>query len=356
MPEAHAVNYRLICVSNSRGLQHYTARLANAMAATERVQLSVVGQKSLLELLAPGIEKVELPGGRYSPRTLLSVARALFGRRKAILHYQGINLVTLALLYLAGSFGWRTVLTPHNVETHFRNRAYNAIKWSLWRGFDLIVLHTEAERALVPGDLRPRISIIPHGEYSPPAGNEVVSKEIAEAVAGLGKYVIAPGFVRDDKNVDYLVENAGVLASHGFRLVVAGRNQSSFPSERIAAAAKHFDGFLPDADLDYLIRHASAVVLPYDKVSESGILHQALAVGTPVIASDIPGFHERIREGENGLFLRDFTAKALNMALERLAAGGFDRAEIQRRHLADYSWALIAVRLLEEVDERRLPH
>lgn len=357
MPDTHAINYRLICVSNSRGLQHYTARLANSMAATGRVRLSVVGQEPLLALLSPGIEAVELPVERYSPRTLLAVTRALFGGRETILHYQGINLVTLVLLYLAGIFGRRTVLTPHNVETHFRNRAYNAVKWPLWRGFDMIVLHTEAELRLVPGNLRSRISIIPHGEYAPAESDqEAISGKIIEAVRGLGDYVIAPGFVRDDKNIDFLIENISVLKNQGISLVVAGRNQSSFPSERIAAAATHFDGFLPDADLAHLIRHAAAVVLPYDKISESGILHQALSVGTPVIASDIPGFRERIREGENGLFLRGLNAKALEEALGGLVSRGFDRAEIKRRHLAEFSWDAIAERLLEAVNERCLPH
>lgn len=356
MPDTHAINYRLICVSNSRGLQQYTARLANAMAATGRVHLTVVGQEPLLALLSPGIEVVELPGRRYSLRTLLAVARALFGARETVLHYQGINLVTLVLLYLAGMFGRRTLLTPHNVETHFRNRAYNAIKWPLWRGFNMIVLHTEAELRLVPRNLRSRVCIIPHGEYAPPGVDEPVSSEILKAVEGLGDYVIAPGFVRDDKNTDFLVENISVLKNKGIKLVVAGRNQSSFPSARIAAAATHFDGFLPDGDLTYLIRHAVAVVLPYDKVSESGILHQALSVGTPVIVSDIPGFRERIRERENGLFLRGFNPSALEEALAKLVSVEFDRAEIKRRHLAEFSWDAIAAQLLEEVNERRLPH
>ncbi|GEM_PF-5406503 len=356
MPDTHAINYRLICVSNSRGLQQYTARLANAMAATGRVKLSVVGQEPLLSLLSPEIEAVELPGERYSLRTLFAVTRALFASRDTILHYQGINLVTLFLLYIAGMFGRRTLLTPHNVETHFRNRAYNAIKWPLWRGFDMIVLHTEAELRLVPSNLCSRVAIIPHGEYAPPSGDEPVSSEILEAVKGLGDYVIAPGFVRDDKNIDFLVENISVLKSIDIKLVVAGRNQSSFPSERIAAAATHFDGFLPDADLAHLIRHAAAVVLPYDKVSESGILHQALSVGTPVIVSDIPGFRERIREGENGLFLHGFNHSALAETLGKLASIEFDRAEIKRRHLAEFSWDAIATQLLEEVNERSLPH
>lgn len=356
MPDTPALDYRLICVSDSRGLQHYTARLANALAATGRVRLSVAGQAPLLALLDKGITPLALPSGRRSPRTLAAIARVIFTRRSTILHYQGINLVTLLLLALAGRLGWRVVLTPHNVETHFRNRAYNAIKWPLWRSYGMIVLHTEAELKLVPEHLRPRVAIIPHGEYAPGESTAPVSDNIARAVAGLGAYILAPGFVRDDKNLGYLVNNAALIARHELSLVVAGRNQSSLPNEAIATAATYFDGFLPDADLDHLIAHASAVVLPYDKVSESGILHQSLSVGTPVIASDIPGFRERLREGETGWFLNRLTPAALDAALTAMQAAPLDRAGIARRHRAAFSWSAIATRLLEEIDARRFRH
>ncbi|GHB24574.1 hypothetical protein GCM10007094_10780 [Pseudovibrio japonicus] len=356
MSKTNVVDYRLICVSDSRGLQRYTARLANALAATDRMRLSVAGQAALMQLLGDNIEMMELPKGRRSPRTLLSVARALFGKKSTIIHYQGINLITLILLYIASRLGWRTVLTPHNVATHFPNRIYNAIKWRLWRGFDMVVLHTEAELELVPANLRERVAIIPHGEYAPTKQGNPASADIVEAVKTLGDYVIAPGYVRDDKNIDYLIANASLFKKIGMTLVVAGRNQSSFSSEQIATAGRYFDGFLTDADLEHLIANAAAVVLPYDKVSESGVLHQALSVGTPVIASDIPGFRERIREGDNGLFLEELSSASLEAALGKLAMIGFDCAKIRQEHLVAFSWDAIAEQLVEKLDERSLSH
>lgn len=354
MPDTPTLDYRLICVSDSRGLQNYTARLANALAATGGVRLSVAGQSPLLALLDNGITQLALPPGRRSPRTFVSIARAIFIHRATVLHYQGINLVTLLLLALAGRLGWCVVLTPHNVETHFRNRAYNAVKWPLWRSYSLIVLHTEAELKLVPEDLRARVAILPHGEYGPSQGAAPVSDEIAKALPGLGNYVLAPGFVRDDKNLGYLMDNTALFARHGLSLVVAGRNLSSIPSTQIAAVARYFEGFLSDGDLDYLISHARAVVLPYDKVSESGILHQALSVGTPVIASDIPGFRERLSRNETGWFLDGLTPAALSSVLTAMQAAQLDRSEIARRHRAAFSWPAIAARLLEEINARCL--
>jgi len=330
--------------------------LANALAGTGEVHLSVAGQEPLLALLEPKANSLALPSGRRSMRTLVSIVQAIFTRRSTVLHYQGINLVTLFLLAIAGRIGWRVVFTPHNVQTHFRNRIYNAIKWPLWRSFNMIILHTKAELDRVPEDLRPRVAIIPHGEYAPGTTSSAASEPITRAVADLGDYILAPGFIRDDKNLDYLVENADLFTRYEFSLVVAGRNQSSLPDAKIAAAATYFDGFLPDTDLEHLIAHASAVILPYDKVSESGILHQALSVGTPVIASDIPGFKERLRENENGWFLEGLTPQALDSALGKIKSADIDRAELANRHREAYSWSAIASALLEELDARRLRH
>lgn len=356
MSDTPVLDYRLICVSESRGLQRYTARLANALAATGAVRLSVAGQERLLTLLDPGVAKLVIPAARRSPYTFFAIGRAIFTHRRTVLHYQGVNLVTLLLLALAARLGWRVVVTPHNVETHFRNRAYNAIKWSLWRSYSMIVLHTRAELTLVPEDLRLRVALLPHGEYSPSDDPAPASDMIVEAVSQRGPYILAPGFVRNDKNLGYLIENASLISRCGYSLVVSGRNQSSLSSESIAAAAIYFDSFLPDADLDYLISHASAVVLPYDKVSESGILHQALSVGTPVIASDLAGFRERIREGETGWFLNELSSQALDSALSALKSAQLNRKEIARLHRDAFSWDAIAPRLLEEIDARRLRH
>lgn len=350
------IEYRLICVSNSRGLQHYTARLANALSETGGIKLTVAAQDDLLNLLNTDVNKLRLPSRRYSLKTLLAIGKSIFCRRTTILHYQGINLVTLLLLYLASKSGRFVILTPHNVETHFRNRLYNLIKWWLWRGFDMIVLHTEAELKLVPHKLHSRINIIPHGEYSPSDTNADISDEVVQRLRGCNDYIIAPGFIRDDKNIDFLVNNHEVLKDHELDLVVAGRNQSSFSNEKIVKVAKHFDGFLQDNDLIYLIKNAKAVILPYDKVSESGILHQALSVGTPVIVSDIPGFQERVREGENGLFLRANTPEALSDALNRLTNYKFNPEEIRRKHLTEFSWSTIALRLRNAINEYSLRH
>lgn len=345
--------YRLICVSTSRGLQQYSARLANSMSNISDVQVSVVGQDPLLDMIGGGVNKISIPSKQISLVTFIKICRSLLVSKNTILHYQGINLPTLLLLKLISLFGWRTILTPHNVETHFPNILYNSIKWFLWKGFDMIVLHTEAELNLVPDRLKSKVCIIPHGEYSPLESGEEVSDTIRNVVAKSDSYVIAPGFIREDKNLGFLLENTSVLASCGFKLVVAGRNLSKIPDADIRAGSHYLDGFLKDKDLEYLIENAAAVILPYDNVSESGILHQALSVGTPVITTDIPGFRERVKVGLNGLILGSLNSDALHKTLKEFKLQAFDRTLIKRNHLNYFSWDRISRNLLESINENR---
>ena len=64
----------------------------------------------------------------------------------------------------------------------------------------------------------------------------------------------------------------------------------AYPSEeldRLSAleAVKIRPGFLRDEEIDLWAAAADVLVMPYDRGSHSGVLHRALAVGTPVLAS-----------------------------------------------------------------------
>jgi phosphatidylinositol alpha-mannosyltransferase len=86
------------------------------------------------------------------------------------------------------------------------------------------------------------------------------------------------------------------------------------------------------------------------------VLLEAMACGTPVVASDIPGYDETVRSGTDGLLCPPGDPRALAQTLlqvlrnpdlsRRLAAAGPERAR-------DYSWPLIASRTLDYYRELR---
>jgi glycosyltransferase involved in cell wall biosynthesis len=61
------------------------------------------------------------------------------------------------------------------------------------------------------------------------------------------------------------------------------------------------------------------------------VLLEAMALGLPVIASDIPGPREIVVDGRTGLLFEPGNAKALAEALERLAGDPDTRSEYGSR-------------------------
>ncbi len=110
--------------------------------------------------------------------------------------------------------------------------------------------------------------------------------------------------------------------------------------------AVHFTGFVPAEDLPGYYRYADLYTSPAIGGETFGIvLLEAMASGTPVVASDIPGYRQVIRSGENGLLVDVHDPRAYAEALvavltrpdlaRRLREAGLQTA---RR----YAWPTIA--------------
>ncbi|HEX2294709.1 MAG TPA: nucleotidyltransferase family protein [Actinomycetota bacterium] len=86
-------------------------------------------------------------------------------------------------------------------------------------------------------------------------------------------------------------------------------------------------GEIPDAELRALFAACSAVLLPYERANQSGVLATAFRSGRPVIASRVGSFAEYVRDGHNGLLVPPGDPRALAAAMTRLR----DDAGLARR-------------------------
>jgi glycosyltransferase involved in cell wall biosynthesis len=78
-----------------------------------------------------------------------------------------------------------------------------------------------------------------------------------------------------------------------------------------------FLGYVPEDSIPDLFREASLAVMPYtSSAGSSGVAHLAAQYGVPVIASDIPDFHE-VAEHE-GIAIRFFTPGSVDSLVEQL--------------------------------------
>ena len=98
----------------------------------------------------------------------------------------------------------------------------------------------------------------------------------------------------------------------------------------------------PDPDNPSAVPQAHIVCLPSYREGLPTILIEAAAAGLPLVATDVPGCREVVREGENGLLVPPRNAEALAEALARLAADAGLRAAYGRasRRLAEAEFGI----------------
>jgi len=91
-------------------------------------------------------------------------------------------------------------------------------------------------------------------------------------------------------------------------------------------------GFYSVKDAKTWLSIASAVILPYQEISQSGVQALAQGQGTPVVVRDTGGLKEIIIDGFNGILVRDNSLDCWLEALDRL-----HRIEFKRNDIRDFS-------------------
>jgi teichuronic acid biosynthesis glycosyltransferase TuaC len=126
------------------------------------------------------------------------------------------------------------------------------------------------------------------------------------------------------------------------RLLIAGNGPNRDMLENLARELKVTDrltmlGALPQSQLRDYYGAADALVLPSEREGWANVLLEAMACGTPVIASRVWGTPEVVAAPEAGLLMNERTSAGLAAAVRALRANYPDRAAT-RRYAERFSW------------------
>ena len=177
------------------------------------------------------------------------------------------------------------------------------------------------------------------GAFADPAAPEPLLRRL-----GLEQpYVLALGTDSPRKNLGLLDRIAPALADAGLGVAIAGSGRSYLPASAPGGARRL--GYVPDADLPALYAGAAAFAMPslYEGFGLPCV--EAMAAGTPVVASDRAALPEAC--GGGALLADPDDADAFAAAL--ISAAGPERerlVEAGRARAAGLSWA----RSAESVD------
>ena len=181
-----------------------------------------------------------------------------------------------------------------------------------------VVFSTAARDALVKAGTFPRIVELPLG------GTPQVRPSAADVARVRARYcitrplVLTMGFVHVDKGTEVLLDAAATISTalHGdvqFLLAgevrartglfrIFGRRDRAYEARLHEQAAGltdvhlNFCGFIPEEDAPVLLYLASAVVVPYTKITQSAVASLAASSGAAIIAADLCGLHGELGE------------------------------------------------------------
>jgi glycosyltransferase involved in cell wall biosynthesis len=268
---------------------------------------------------------------------------------------------------------------PELVMPHWRGRVFWALKMRLarWQSNRFITVSGAARDEIVahlgiPAERIDVISEAPDRKFRPVT--DAASRQAARERAGLPlsvPYLIYVGGFAPHKNLKGLLAALAAASDDStgpLHLALVGdpggagfhSNTSeleAFAREHPALDGRvHFTGFVADEDLVALYSDALAGVMPSFSEGFGLPAIEAMACGTPVLASDAGSLPEVV--GETGLLFDPWSVASMAQQIRRIAGDPALRATLARRALdraAEFTWdnaARLAMASLEKAAAR----
>lgn len=195
------------------------------------------------------------------------------------------------------------------------------------------------------------LELVPHARVTvvefPPYQNVVpkrYTRDEARDLLGLDRgipVVLFFGFVRPYKGLMYLIQ-----AVHQVRhripvhLLIVGefwedkrKYLQQIQELGLAPYVTIIDRYVRNEEIGVYFEAANVLVLPYLQTSQSAVLRIAFEVGLPVIASDVGGLRESIRDGVDGLLVKPGDSASLVRTILQYLQEGLE--PMMRRHMLE---------------------
>jgi glycosyltransferase involved in cell wall biosynthesis len=203
--------------------------------------------------------------------------------------------------------GYRLFYTVHNIQPHpgsslMPQPIADAGYRSAWRSCDALFVHTDGLRQMLSdflGPGHPPIFITPHGVWTEDRARADTRPPDERSRL---KHLLLFGEIRPNKGVGILLDAMQLIPD--YRLTVAGQPSSPDYGKEISRLVEEcshervrlLDRFIADEEVAQLFWECSILVLPYTSfASQSGVLYDAIAYGTPVVATDVGALGESVR-------------------------------------------------------------
>ena len=249
--------------------------------------------------------------------------------------------------------------TVHDVTPLNKSKLDHLFNLLVYKKADILFVHSNSNKRILAQQIKldeEKIKVVPHGDFDTFIPDRIVTKTMARKFFSLSQeqnVILFFGAIKEYKGLDILLNSLSFVSKkiNNLTLIIAGRAD---PSElelkyrniisKLAKEIKviYHSGFIPSAEVAKYFIASDVVVLPYKRISHSGVLHLAYSFGKPVIATNVGDFKETIEEGKSGFVLSSNSQENLS---EKIIQAFSDRLKLEEmgkyaRNLCatKYSW------------------
>ena len=282
-----------------------------------------------------------------------------FAQRQDVLHFQWLALEEIDQFLVPKRSPF--VYTAHNALPRSPRPSQLKALRNVYAKAAAIIVHTAGgrQRLVELGVPAAKIAVIPQGAYNY-LRTDVSPASLPAELAGSGaRVVLMFGLLRPYKGLDTLLAAWRDVGAPDTELWIVGSPRMDMRPLRAAApsSVRFLPRYIADAEIPPLFERADIVVLPYREIDQSGVVFAALALGRPLLLTDIDGFRDLGAMGGAELVAPD-DAAALGAKLRNLLSDEPRRRELSARAFelaaTSFSWEGIA-RQTMDVYESLLP-
>lgn len=305
--------------------------------------------------------------------TILRIASYINKHKEIkVVHIQWLRLWKVDIIFARWlkRRGIKVVFTAHNLLPHDTGDTQRGKYEVYYKAVDKIIVHTEATRQelIDQFEIDPdNVEVIPHGIIYSDVSEETIKTRADRLKQKYGisantLVISSLGIQSYYKGIDILIElwskEKELNTNPNVRLMIVGKNSNLdyTPIQGIGNVVI-LNERISNEDFQAYLEISDVILLPYRKISQSGMLFSAIARNKPVVISNIGGLPDPLKIGNVGWNIGNADVVSLGKTVtdfvrQPVIVKSLQRNEAEFRKVKEfYSWESISKKLKELYDK-----
>ena len=218
------------------------------------------------------------------------------------------SIINFAFCFVFRLMGFQSVMFIHSVEGNFKRRLFAVLKPVVYKLPSYLTVFSLSDQISLQRYVSSeKIFVSPMINY----GDRLLRFEKKRSSEPFALFI---GYVRKSKGIEFLLNN---YPHDALDLVIAGKWIDCKPPDVLPNNIKIINKLLTEEEYSELIYDSSYGILPYNEITESGVLHQFISANKCVVASDIEGFR-KVWKNSFGILYKKGDTQAFKLAVSEI--------------------------------------